>query len=174
MSNAELLTLTADIVAAHVSNNSVSSADLPRAISTVYGALAGLSAPVAAPVEAQAPAVSVKSSVKPDAITCLECGAKQKTLKRHIGTAHDLAPDQYRAKWGLPASYPMVAPNYAAARSEMAKRIGLGRKPGTKVAPAAAAKAPAKAAAAKAPAAKAPATAAAKPGRKKLGVKIGE
>jgi predicted transcriptional regulator len=151
MPNTELLTLTADIVAAHVSNNSVTSADLPRAISSVYTALAGLSAPVAPAVEAQAPAVSVKASVKPDTITCLECGAKQKTLKRHIGTAHDLSPDEYRAKWGLPASYPMVAPNYAAARSEMAKRIGLGRKPGAKAA----------------------AAPAAKPGRKKLGVKTG-
>lgn len=150
MSNSELLTLTADIIAAHVSNNSVTSADLPRAISTVYGALANLSAPVATVAEAAAPAVSVKASVKPDAITCLECGAKQKTLKRHIGTAHDLTPDQYRAKWSLPASYPMVAPNYAAARSEMAKRIGLGRKSGAK--------------AAAAPVVKA--------GRKKLGVKI--
>lgn len=152
MSNSELLTLTADIIAAHVSNNSVTSTDLPRAISTVYAALANLSAPVASVVEAQAPAVSVKASVKPDTITCLECGAKQKTLKRHIGTAHGLTPDAYRAKWSLPASYPMVAPNYAAARSEMAKRIGLGRKPGVKVA----------------------AAPAAKPGRKKLGVKIGE
>lgn len=151
MPSTELLTLTADIVAAHVSNNSVTSADLPRAISSVYTALAALSAPAAPAVEAQAPAVSVKASVKPDTITCLECGAKQKTLKRHIGTAHGLAPDEYRAKWGLPASYPMVAPNYAAARSEMAKRIGLGRKPGTKMA----------------------AAPAAKPGRKKLGVKIG-
>ena len=150
MSNSELLTLTADIIAAHVSNNSVTSADLPRAISTVYGALANLSAPVATVAEGAAPAVSVKASVKPDAVTCLECGAKQKTLKRHIGTAHDLTPDQYRAKWSLPASYPMVAPNYAAARSEMAKRIGLGRKTGAK--------------AAAAPAVKA--------GRKKLGVKI--
>ena len=152
MSNTDLLTLTADIVAAHVSNNSVTSADLPRAISTIYDALAGLSAPVVSVVEARAPAVPVKGSVKPDVITCLECGAKQKTLKRHLGTAHGLTPDQYRAKWSLPASYPMVAPNYAAARSEMAKRIGLGRKPGAK-------------AAAAAPAAK--------PGRKKLGVKIG-
>jgi predicted transcriptional regulator len=153
MPNSELLTLTADIIAAHVSNNMVTSADLPRAISTVYGALANLSAPVATVAEAAAaPAVSVKASVKPDVITCLECGAKQKTLKRHIGTAHGLSPDQYRAKWSLPASYPMVAPNYAAARSEMAKRIGLGRKPGAK-------------AAGVAPAAK--------PGRKKLGVKTG-
>ena len=151
MPNSELLTLTADIIAAHVSNNSVTSADLPRAISTVYGALANLSAPAAPVVEAPAPAVSVKTSVKPDAITCLECGAKQKTLKRHIGTAHGLTPDGYRAKWSLPAGYPMVAPNYAAARSEMAKRIGLGRKPGAKTA----------------------AAPAARPGRKKLGVKTG-
>ena len=150
MASPELLTLTADIIAAHVSNNSVSSADLPRAITTVYAALAGLSEPAISVVEARPPAVSIKASVKPDAITCLECGARQKTLKRHLGTAHDLTPDLYRAKWNLPASYPMVSPNYSVARSEMAKRIGLGRKPGAKVA---------------APAAK--------PGRKKLGVKVG-
>jgi predicted transcriptional regulator len=133
----DLLTLTADIVAAHVENNAVAPADLPRAISIVYDALAGLAAPVApAPVaEPLAPAVSIRASVKPDTLTCLECGARQKTLKRHIGTAHDLTPDAYRAKWNLPNSYPMVAPNYTAARSEMAKRIGLGRKPGEKTRP---------------------------------------
>lgn len=150
MANSDLLTLTADIVAAHVSNNAISAADLPRAIATVYDSLAGLSGPVAAVVEARAPAVAVKGSVKPDTIICLDCGARQKALKRHIGAAHALTPDQYRAKWNLPASYPMVAPNSTAARSEMAKRIGLGRKPGATAA----------------------VLAAAKPGRRKLGVKI--
>lgn len=133
-----LLTLTADIVAAHVAHNAVAAADLPRAISTVYEALAGLAAPatIAAPAAPLlVPAVSIKSSVKPDMLTCLECGARQKTLKRHIGAAHDLTPEAYRAKWTLPKSYPMVAPNYTAARSEMAKRIGLGRKPGVKAKP---------------------------------------
>ncbi len=133
MDNDNLLTLTADIISAHVENNKVATADLPSAISAVYNALAGLSQPVEPVVEPQSPAVSIRASVKPDAITCLECGARQKTLKRHLGTAHDLTPDAYRAKWNLPASYPMVAPNYAAQRSEMAKRIGLGRKLAQKV-----------------------------------------
>jgi len=138
ISNHNLLTLTADIVAAHVQSNSVAPADLPRAISMVYDALAGLAAPTASAVpvvERSAPAVSIKASVKPDILTCLECGARQKTLKRHIGTAHGLTPDAYRVKWNLPKSYPMVAPDYAATRSEMAKRIGLGRKPDQKSKP---------------------------------------
>jgi predicted transcriptional regulator len=134
LDNDNLLTLTADIISAHVENNKVATSDLPAAISAVYNALAGLSEPIAPVVEPQSPAVSIRASVKPDAITCLECGARQKTLKRHLGTAHDLTPPEYREKWNLPASYPLVAPNYAAARSEMAKRIGLGRKPGQKVA----------------------------------------
>ncbi|MDH7975707.1 MucR family transcriptional regulator [Sphingomonas sp. AR_OL41] len=133
MANSDLLTLTADIISAHVENNSVALTDLPRAISTVYEALAGLGSPAAPIMETVAPAVSIKSSVKPDSLTCLECGAKQKALKKHIGAAHDLTPDQYRAKWKLPASYPMVSANYAAQRSEMARRVGFGRKPGAKV-----------------------------------------
>jgi len=127
-----LITLTSDIVAAHVSNNSVSVGDLPALISNVYGALASLgqSAPVAeAPPE---PAVSIRSSVKPDHIVCLEDGKKLKMLKRHLMTHYNLTPDQYRARWGLPADYPMVAPNYAEKRRELAKKIGLGRKPGAK------------------------------------------
>jgi len=141
LANADLLTLTADIIAAHVENNKVATSDLPAAIAAVYNALAGLSQPAEPVAEPQSPAVSIRASVKPDAITCLECGARQKTLKRHLGTAHDLTPAEYRAKWNLPADYPMVAPNYAAMRADMAKRIGLGRKPGAKVAPKAAAKA---------------------------------
>ena len=127
-----LITLTSDIVAAHVSNNSVSVGDLPALITNVYGALAGLgqAAPVAeAPLE---PAVSVRSSVKPDHIVCLEDGKKLKMLKRHLMTHYNLTPDQYRARWNLPADYPMVAPNYAEKRRELAKKIGLGRKPGAK------------------------------------------
>ncbi|MDB5581502.1 MAG: transcriptional regulator, MucR family [Bradyrhizobium sp.] len=134
MANSDLLTLTADIVAAHLSHNKVAASDIPDSIQAVYGALAGLGAPLAPIVEVALPAVSIRASVKPDALTCLECGAKQKTLKRHLGVAHELTPAGYREKWNLPASYPMVAPTYTAQRSEMAKRIGLGRKPGMKVA----------------------------------------
>ena len=127
-----LITLTSDIVAAHVSNNSVSVGDLPSLISNVYSALAALghAAPVAeAPPE---PAVSIRSSVKPDHIVCLEDGKKLKMLKRHLMTHYNLTPDQYRARWGLPSDYPMVAPNYAEKRRELAKKIGLGRKPEVK------------------------------------------
>jgi predicted transcriptional regulator len=127
-----LITLTSDIVAAHVSNNSVSVEDVPTLISNVYGALAGLGQ--AAPlVEAlPEPAVSIRSSVKPDYIVCLEDGKKLKMLKRHLMTHYNLTPDQYRQRWNLPADYPMVAPNYAEKRRELAKKIGLGRKPGVK------------------------------------------
>jgi len=127
-----LITLTSDIVAAHVSNNSVSVGDLPALISNVYNALSGVgaTAPVAeAPPE---PAVSVRSSVKPDHIVCLEDGKKLKMLKRHLMTHYNLTPEQYRARWNLPADYPMVAPNYAEKRRELAKKIGLGRKPGAR------------------------------------------
>jgi len=127
-----LITLTSDIVAAHVTNNSVSVGDLPALIANVYGALAGLgqTAPVAeAPPE---PAVSVRSSVKPDHIVCLEDGKKLKMLKRHLMTHYNLTPEQYRARWNLPADYPMVAPNYAEKRRELAKKIGLGRRPGAR------------------------------------------
>lgn len=123
-----LITLTSDIVAAHVSNNSVAVSDLPVLIQNVYGALAGLSsAPV--PVEIkQEPAVSVRSSIKPDYIVCLEDGKKLKMLKRHLMTHYQMTPDDYRAKWNLPADYPMVAPNYAEQRRTLAKKIGLGTK----------------------------------------------
>ena len=127
-----LITLTSDIVAAHVSNNSVSADELPSLITNIYGALAGLgqSAPVVE--EKLEPAVSVRSSVKPDFIVCLEDGKKLKMLKRHLMTHYSLTPEQYRQRWSLPADYPMVAPNYAAKRRELAKKIGLGRKPGAK------------------------------------------
>ena len=130
--NETLITLTSDIVAAHVSNNSVSVEDLPSLITNVYGALSGLgqSAPVVE--EKLEPAVSVRSSVKPDYIVCLEDGKKLKMLKRHLMTHYNLTPEQYRQRWNLPADYPMVAPNYAEKRRELAKKIGLGRKPGAK------------------------------------------
>ncbi|RVU05402.1 transcriptional regulator [Novosphingobium umbonatum] len=131
-SNETLVTLTSDIVAAHVSNNSVAVEDIAALISNVYGALAGLGQ-VAAPVEvAPEPAVSIRASIKPDHIVCLEDGKKLKMLKRHLMTHYNLTPEQYRARWNLPADYPMVAPNYAEKRRELAKSIGLGRKPGAK------------------------------------------
>lgn len=125
-----LLTLTADIVAAHVSNNSVGMADLPDLISRVHGALAGLGTPTEAPVEEQKPAVSIRSSVKPDLIVCLEDGKKLKMLRRYLMTNFGMTPDDYRTKWGLPKDYPMVAPAYAEKRRTLAKEIGLGTKGG--------------------------------------------
>jgi predicted transcriptional regulator len=124
-----LITLTSDIVAAHVSNNSVAVSDLPLIISSVHGALAGLSG-AAAEQEKPEPAVPVKSSIKPDYVVCLEDGKKLKMLKRHLMTHYKMTPDDYRTKWGLPASYPMVAPNYAKKRAELARAIGLGKKKG--------------------------------------------
>lgn len=123
-----LITLTADIVAAHVSNNSVAVSDLPVLIANVHGALAGLGGPVIEPEVKQEPAVSIRSSIKPDYITCLEDGKKLKMLKRHLMTHYQMTPEQYRAKWNLPADYPMVAPNYAEQRRTLAKKIGLGTK----------------------------------------------
>lgn len=125
-----LITLTADIVAAHVSNNSVAVGDLATLIANVHGALAGLSVSAEPASEPLQPAVSIRSSVKPDYIVCLEDGKKLKMLKRHLMTHYQMTPDDYRAKWGLPADYPMTAPNYAAQRKELAVKIGLGRKPG--------------------------------------------
>jgi predicted transcriptional regulator len=125
-----IIALTADIVAAHVGNNSVSVSDLPAIIANVHAALAGLGTPIVAPPTKQEPAVSIRNSIKPDFIVCLEDGKKMKMLKRHLMTAFGMTPDAYRAKWDLPASYPMVAPNYAATRRALAVRIGLGRKPG--------------------------------------------
>jgi predicted transcriptional regulator len=133
--NEMLITLTSDIVAAHVSNNRVSTEELSTLISSVYGALAGLNAPAPAPEVAPEPAVSIRSSVKNDHIVCLEDGKKMKMLKRHLMTRYNMTPADYRARWNLPADYPMVAPAYAERRRELAKKIGLGRKPGTKMPP---------------------------------------
>jgi predicted transcriptional regulator len=123
-----LVSLTADIVAAHVSNNSVAVSDLPLLIQNVHGALSGLGTTVVEPEAKQEPAVSVRASVKPDYIVCLEDGKKLKMLKRHLMTHYQMTPEQYRAKWNLPADYPMVAPNYAEQRRTLAKKIGLGTK----------------------------------------------
>lgn len=126
-SDQRLVELTAGLVAAHVSNNKVSIGDVAVLVANVHAALTGVGAP---PPEAQnekrTPAVSVRASVKRDAITCLGCGSKQRMLKRHLQVAHDLTPADYRSRFDLPASYPMVAPDYARHRSELAKRIGLG------------------------------------------------
>ena len=124
-----LITLTADIVAAHVSNNSVAVNDLPQLIQNVHGALSGLSGAAAAEARPE-PKVPIRSSIKPDYIVCLEDGKKLKMLKRHLMTHYQMTPEQYRAKWGLPADYPMVAPNYAEQRRTLAKAIGLGTKRG--------------------------------------------
>ena len=123
-----LLTLTADIVAAHVSNNSVAVNDLPNLIQNVHSALTGISQSTAAAEPRAEPKVSIRSSIKPDAIACLECGKKQKMLKRHLMTNHQMTPAEYRQKWGLSPDYPMVAPNYAEQRRTLAKSIGLGTK----------------------------------------------
>ncbi|HWK15021.1 MAG TPA: MucR family transcriptional regulator [Rhizobiaceae bacterium] len=124
-----LIELTADVVAAYVSNNPVQVADLPNLIADVHNALARIGATVEeAPAEKQKPAVNPKRSVHDDYIICLEDGKKFKSLKRHLMTHYGMTPEQYREKWGLDASYPMVAPNYAAARSQLAKEMGLGRK----------------------------------------------
>ena len=123
-----LLTLTADIVAAHVSNNSVAVNDLPNLIQNVHAALNGISGQSSAPEPKPEPKVPIRSSVKPDYIVCLEDGKKLKMLKRHLMTHYNLTPDQYRQKWGLNADYPMVAPNYAEQRRVLAKKIGLGTK----------------------------------------------
>ena len=125
----ELLELTSDIVAAYAGNNALPSAELPGLIETVFRTLSGVAAPAAAATVEQNPAVPVKKSVTDQSIICLECGQGQKMLKRHLSTAHGETPDEYRAKWGLSHDYPMVAPNYAAKRRELAKKIGLGRKP---------------------------------------------
>jgi predicted transcriptional regulator len=125
-----LLTLTADIVAAHVSNNSVAVNDLPNLIQNVHQALSAINQTSSAPEPRPEPKVSIRASIKPDYIVCLEDGKKLKMLKRHLMTHYNLTPDQYRQKWGLSADYPMVAPNYAEQRRSLAKSIGLGTKRG--------------------------------------------
>jgi predicted transcriptional regulator len=120
--------LTAEIVSAYVSNNTVSSADIPALINQVHAALLRVSSGQAEPSsEPLKPAVPIKRSINPDFIVCLEDGKKFKSLKRHLRTQYNITPEQYREKWGLPADYPMVAPNYAAARSQLAKQMGLGQ-----------------------------------------------
>jgi predicted transcriptional regulator len=158
MADETLLDHVADIVSAHVSNNAVSASDLPGLIQSVYASLASLGQAPEPVEEVRTPAVSVRASVKPDAVTCLDCGAKFKMLKRHLGTDHGLTPAEYRTRWNLPADYPMVASDYAERRKALALKIGLGRKP---KAPAASASEPAKPAKAVKP-------------RKKLGVAFSE
>lgn len=126
-----LITLTADIVAAHVSNNSVAVSDVPILIGNVHAALTGLTNEVEAPAATLEPAVPVRNSIKRDYIICLEDGKKLKMLKRHLMTHYGMTPDDYRSKWGLAADYPMVAPAYAEQRRVLAKAIGLGRAPGS-------------------------------------------
>ncbi len=126
--HAELLSLTADIVSSHVANNTVAVSDLPTVIANVFGSLAGLGGPAPVETAKPEPAVSVRASVKPDHIVCLEDGKKLKMLKRHLMTRYGMTPDAYRAKWSLPADYPMVAPDYAAQRRNLAMKIGLGTK----------------------------------------------
>lgn len=123
----EMLEFTTDIVAAHTSNNTVSPSDLPQLIQSVYNTLTGLGGS-SEQADKQRPAVAVKKSVFPDYIICLEDGKKLKMLKRHLKTAYNLTPEEYREKWGLAPDYPMVAPNYAKTRSRLAKKIGLGTK----------------------------------------------
>jgi predicted transcriptional regulator len=123
---------TATIVSAHMQHNRLTKEELPDFIASIYKALSGLGGP--APTTRPEPAVAPNKSVFQDHVVCLECGKNLKMLKRHLMTDHKLTTDQYRERWGLPASYPMVAPEYASKRSALAKKIGLGRKPGTKVA----------------------------------------
>lgn len=123
----DLLKLTAEIVAAHVSNNTLPSSELPQLIAQVHASLSDTGKAVSTE-ERPAPAVPVKKSVMPDHIVCLEDGKKLKMLKRHLKTSYDMTPEQYRERWGLPADYPMVAPNYAKRRSALAKEIGLGKR----------------------------------------------
>jgi predicted transcriptional regulator len=131
MTNEQLVELTADIVSAHVANNTVSVSDVANLVQRVHEALASLGTPAVEPQQDKVPVVSVRSSIKPDHLVCMECGRKQKTLKRHLQNAHGMSPDQYRADYGLPRDYPMVAPDYSKRRSEMAQAIGLGRRPRT-------------------------------------------
>jgi predicted transcriptional regulator len=138
------ITLTTDVVSAYVSNNSVAAADLPALIKSVHRALTtAATGMVEEPAVELKPAILVKKSVTPDYIVCLEDGKKFKSLKRHLRTQYDMSPEDYRTKWGLPADYPMVVPNYAAARSVLAKKMGLGQQR-AKAAPAKPAAAPAK------------------------------
>ena len=129
-----VLEMTAEVVASYVGNNPVSTSELPNLIGDVYTALAKSNGSASShPTEKAKPAVPVKKSLHDDYIICLEDGKKFKSLKRHLRSHYDLSPEEYREKWGLPLDYPMVAPNYAKARSQLARDMGLGRKPGTKI-----------------------------------------
>lgn len=128
MIDESLLSYVSDIVCAHVSNNAVTPSDVPNLIQSVHTALAGLGKEQTPVVEKQTPAVSIRASVKHDAIVCLECGERMKMLKRHLTTDHQLTPADYKSKWQLPMDYPLVAPEYAAKRRDLAVKIGLGRK----------------------------------------------
>lgn len=124
----EIIEMTADIVSAYVGNNTVAAHDLPTLIQSVHSALAGVTAlPEPAEAPAKEPAVPLKRSVTPEFVVCLEDGRKFKSLKRHLRTKYNMSPEEYRAKWNLPKDYPMVAPNYAKARSDLAKQMGLGQ-----------------------------------------------
>jgi predicted transcriptional regulator len=128
----QLIELSADIVSAYVSHNALSAGDLPKLIASVHSTLTGLGGmPEPEAVVELKPAVPIKKSITPEYLICLEDGKKFKSLKRHLRTEYDMSPEEYRAKWGLPADYPMVAPTYSEARSRLAKTIGLGRKPKT-------------------------------------------
>ena len=126
----ELLELSTEIVASYVSHNVVPAAELPELIASVYGAMAATQTETKETKEPLKPAVSVRKSITDDYLICLEDGKKFKSLKRHLRTHYGLSPEEYREKWGLPSDYPMVAPNYAAARSELAKKMGLGQRGG--------------------------------------------
>lgn len=131
VSSNDILELTSEIVAAHVSNNTVATSDLPVLIEQVYKTLEQVGKGADAIQDKPQPAVPIKKSVQPDYIVCLEDGKKLKMLKRHLKTAYNMTPEEYRERWGLPADYPMVAPNYAKQRSKLAKQIGLGTRPRT-------------------------------------------
>ena len=134
MENEQLITLTADIVSAHVANNKIDAGAIAGLVQGVYGALSSLGQEQAQ-AKPKVPVVSVRASIRPDHLVCMECGSKQKMLKRHLQTAHQMTPDQYRQDYGLPRDYPMSAPEYSDRRRELAKSIGLGRKKGEKVTP---------------------------------------
>ena len=123
-----LAELTADIVVAHVSNNTVSLGDVATLIQRVHHALTSIGSPASEEGKQKSPAVSVRASLRPDYLVCMECGREQKTLRRHLRSAHGMSPEQYRKAYGLPASYPMSAPNYSERRRDLAKSIGLGRR----------------------------------------------
>ncbi|WP_028464855.1 MULTISPECIES: MucR family transcriptional regulator [Nisaea] len=128
LDSSELLRMTTDVVSAYLGNNTVAASQISEVISTVHEALTRLNTEVSEPeVEPAKPAVPIRRSITPEFIICLEDGKRLKMLKRHLRTTYNMTPEEYRAKWGLPADYPMVAPNYAAQRSEFAKKIGLGR-----------------------------------------------